>query len=93
MRKPRHETLRPTEFIESHGPSLEEENKIIWDSYFELKQDVYSTLNVEDGVALLVVYTYVIYHLISKLRGNEKNAQMNNFGVVLALLMFVYISV
>jgi len=41
----------------------------------------------------LVIYTYVIYHLISKLRGNEKNAHMNNFGVFLALLMFVYYSV
>jgi len=35
----------------------------------------------------------VIYHLISKLRGNEKNAHMNNFGVFLALLMFVTNSV
>jgi len=29
---------------------------------------------------------YVLYHLISKLRGNEKNVHMNNFGVALAVL-------
>jgi len=89
-RRPRHETLRPTEFIEINGPSLEEANNIIWDSYFELKNDVYSTINIEDSVVLLIVYTYVIYHLISKLRGNERNVHMNTFGVVLALLMFLY---
>jgi len=29
---------------------------------------------------------YVLYHLISKLRGNEKNVHMNNYGVSLAVL-------
>ena len=33
------------------------------------------------------------YHVISKLRGNEKNRHMNNFGVALAVLGFVYYSV
>jgi len=87
------ETMCPTEFIEIHGPSLEEEHKIVYDSYFELLDDVYSTLTVEFGVALLIIYAYVIYHLISKLRGNEKNLHMNNFGIVLALLLFVSYSV
>ena len=87
------EVMCPTEFIETHGPSLEEEQQIVYDSYYELKDDVLSTFNVEEGVALLVIYTYVIYHLISKLRGNEKNAHMNNLGVFLALLVFVYYSV
>jgi len=34
----------------------------------------------------LIFLTYVTYHLISKLRGNEKNAQQNNFGIALAML-------
>ena len=29
---------------------------------------------------------YVLYHVISKLRGNQKNVHMNNFGVALAVL-------
>ena len=62
-------------------------------SYHELKDEVLSTLTVEFGVALLIIYAYVIYHLISKLRGNEKNSRMNNFGVSLALLVFVTNSV
>jgi len=88
-----YETMCPTEFVETHGPSLDEEQMATTDSYHELKDDVLSTLNVEEGLVLLVIYTYVIYHLISKLRGNEKNLHMNNFGIFLALLMFVYYSV
>ena len=83
----------PAGFIESHGPSLAEEQQTTIDAYRELKDEVYSTLSVEFGVALLISYAYVIYHLISKFRGNEKNAHMNNFGVVLALLLFLYYSV
>jgi len=96
MRTPRltnYEAMCPTEFIEIHGPSLEEEQMAKTASYHELKDDVNFTFHVEDGVALLVLYAYVIYHLISKLRGNEKNLHMNNFGIALALLMFVYYSV
>ena len=44
-------------------------------------------------MALLIFVTYEIYHLISKLRGNEKNVSMNNFGVSLAVLGVVYCSV
>jgi len=44
-------------------------------------------------VALLIFVTYEIYHLISKLRGNEKNVRMNNFGIALTVLGGVYCSV
>ena len=35
----------------------------------------------------------MIYHVISKLRGNEKNWSTNNFGIYLAALGLVYYSV
>ena len=41
-------------------------------------------LNTEKGLVTLFFLTYVIYHVISKLRGNEKNVQLNNFGIALA---------
>jgi len=41
------------------------------------------------AVALLIVYAYVIYHLISKLRGNEKNVKMNNYGILFAVLLLM----
>jgi len=37
-------------------------------------------------VAALIFLASVTYHLISKFRGNEKNAQQNNFGIALAVL-------
>ena len=37
--------------------------------------------------------TYEVYHLISKLRGNEKNVRMNNFGIALVVLGVVYFAV
>jgi len=87
------EALCPTKFIEIHGPSFAEEEQIAYDSYRELKDDVWPILTIEFGVAMLIFLTYVIYHLISKLRGNEKNLHMNNYGIALALLGFVYYSV
>ena len=41
----------------------------------------------------MIFLTYEIYHLISKLRGNEKNVRMNNFGISLAVLGVVMYSV
>jgi len=35
---------------------------------------------------------YVTYHVISKLRGNEKNVEMNNFGIFLAMLQLLAFS-
>jgi len=34
--------------------------------------------------------TYVVYHLISKMRGNEKNIKMNNYGLGVAVLGLWY---
>ena len=36
---------------------------------------------------------YAIYHVISKVRGNEKNVQLNNFGIGLSLLILVNYSI
>ena len=61
--------------------------------YHELKDTIYLWINNENGVAALIFLTYVTYHLISKLRGNEKNAQQNNFGIALAVLGLLSYSV
>ena len=45
------------------------------------------------GVGTFTCLTYITYHTISKLRGNEKNVQMNNFGISLAVLGFVSFSI
>jgi len=36
---------------------------------------------------------YFIYHVISKIRGNEKNAKLNTFGITLSLKGLVNFSV
>ena len=41
-------------------------------------------------MVLLSFVTYEIYHLISKLRGNEKNVHMNNYGAALVVLGGLY---
>jgi len=46
-----------------------------------------------DFIAMQIFLTYVIYHMISKMRGNEKNVKMNNFGIALSLLGFWYMTV
>ena len=83
----------PAGLIEIHGPSLAEEQQTTTDAYHDLKDDVFDTKAVLYGVALSIFVTYEIYHLISKLRGNEKNVRMNNFGIALAVLGVVYYSV
>jgi len=80
------EMMLPAEFIETLGPSQEEERNTISASYYERRDNVYFAIAIEDGATLLVFVMYVLYHLISKLRGNEKNVHMNNLGVALALL-------
>ena len=44
-------------------------------------------------MAALIFLFSVTYHVISKLRGNEKNPQMNNFGIGLAVLGVVYMTI
>jgi len=64
----------------------EKEVQIVDLWYDELKDNLYLCSNAQQGAAALIFLAYVTYHLISKLRGNEKNAQQNNFGIVLAVL-------
>jgi len=83
----------PEEFIENRGLSQAEERNTFNASYYERRDNVFFAYNIEDGAALLVFVTYVLYHLISKFRGNEKNVKMNNYGVSLAVLGVAYYSV
>ena len=83
----------PAKFIEVSGPSVEEERTRIYDAYYERNDNVFFAFQIEDGVALLVFVTYVLYHVISKLRGNDKNLHMYNFGMGLAVLGVAYYSV
>jgi len=46
-----------------------------------------------DFSVLMIFLAYVIYHVISKLRGNEKNIKMNNFGIALAALGLLFAAV
>jgi len=47
------------------------------------------------GHAFVVVtgLFYIVYHLISKLRGNEKNRQLNNFGLMIACFAMISYSI
>jgi len=85
--------MYPVELIETHGSSQEEERNTFNAWYYERRDDVILAFTIEDGAALLVFVTYVLYHVISKLRGNEKNVHMNNYGVSLAVLGVAYYSV
>jgi len=87
------EMMYPVELIETHGPSQEEERKTIYASYYDRRDNVFLAFTIEDGAALLIFMTYVLYHVISKLRGNEKNAHMNQYGVALAVLVIASYSV
>jgi len=87
------ETHEPTiaELVETNEPTIAEQKQILLPLYLDLKDTVQDSLITIYGVAALAFLTYVIYHVISKLRGNEKNVQMNNFGIGLALLgLLVY---
>jgi len=66
--------VRPVE-LASNAAVTDKEVQIALKWYFELKDTIYSWYNTELGVVALIFLTYVTYHLISKLRGNEKNAQ------------------
>jgi len=55
------------------GVTTEQEAELALNEYYELKDDVYRCLITENALVVLVSLTYVTYHVISKLRGNEKN--------------------
>jgi len=84
----------PVEFIEHKGAKVDDVfvNAAVI-AYYELKTKLYVNFTYEFGVAALIFVTYVTYHVISKIRGNEKNGQMNNFGIQVALLGLVVYSV
>jgi len=44
-------------------------------------------------VAALIFLFSLTYHLISKLRGNEKNPQMNTYGIGLTVLGLVNMAI
>ena len=60
------------------GPTSKEV-QIMWDRYFEIKEFIYTWwVSFVLGATLLVFMFYVTYHVISKVRGNEKNKKLNN---------------
>ena len=84
------ELAHPLALIESSGISAEELQSLNdWSG--ELFDRVLQYSAVLLGIGTLTCLTYVTYHVISKLRGNEKNVKMNNFGIALAVLgLFSY---
>jgi len=83
---------RPHKFAGDSGV-MDEEIDAVLDWYGEVYDKTGKLGTGEFFVALMTVHAYVVYHVISKLRGNEKNPQMNNFGISLALLLLVVYSV
>ena len=86
------ELMRPLE-LASHSEVTDKEYQSALKWYYELYDTVYTWILTEDGVAFLIFLMYVTYHLISKLRGNERNVSMNTFGIALAVLGFFHVSV
>jgi len=74
------------QLIEHRGTTAYEDFEYALGPYLELKDDLYETIAIMDFIALQIFLSYVIYHLISKMRGNEKNLKMNNFGIGVAVL-------
>jgi len=60
--------------------------------YYEHRDTILTCVVALYGIATLIFLTYVVYHVISKLRGNETNVQMNNYGIALAVLGLVHCS-
>jgi len=87
------EIFYPVEMIEIRGTPPDEEFADDLGQYRELsdKEDKITTWLF--GLASLIFLMYLIYHVISKIRGNEKNVQLNNFGIGLSLVMLVYFSI
>jgi len=87
------EIFYPAELIEIRGKPPAEEFADDLGQYLELrdKRDVIFTRSF--GLATLISLMYLIYHVISKIRGNEKNVQLNNFGIGLSLLILVNYSI
>ena len=74
------------QLIEHRGTTAYEDFESALGPYYELSDNVQATIAIMDFFAMQIFLTYVIYHLISKMRGNEKNVKMNHFGIGLAVL-------
>jgi len=81
------------QLIENRGTTEYEDFENALGPSLELGNDVYKTLAIMDFIAMQIFLTYVIYHLISKMRGNEKNVNMNNYGLGVAVLGLWYTAV
>jgi len=88
------EFVNPLELIE-RPPSTPtgRDVQICVDWYHDLTYTIMCSFLILLGAATLVFLAYLVYHIISKLRGNEKNVQMNNFGIALAVLGLVNYSI
>ena len=81
------------ELIEIHGTPLDEEFADSLGQYRELRDEIFAIKTWLYGLAFMIFLTYLNYHVISKLRGNEKNVKLNNYGIGLSLLGLVCYSV
>ena len=77
------------ELVEIRGMTPAEGFAEALEPYHELLGEKDAILTWYFGLALLTLLMYVIYHLISKIRGNEKNVELNNYGIRLALVGLV----
>ena len=74
------------QLVEHRGTTEYEDFENAQEPYDELFVIVYDTIPIMDFIAFQIFLAYVIYHVISKMRGNEKNVKMNNFGIALSML-------
>jgi len=85
--------FHPVELIEIHGTPPAEELSNSLGPYHELSNQRDVILAWINGLGLLIFLMYLIYHMISKIRGNEKNVQLNNYGIGLSLLGLISYSI
>ena len=87
------EIFNPEELIEIRGTTSDEDFVNAIGPYYELRDKELFIFTRLFGLASLIFLTYLIYHVISKIRGNEKNVPLNTYGIGLSLLMLVNYSI
>ena len=70
-----------------------EERHAAWEFTTKLEHLRLVVLVIGHAVVVVVSMFYIVYHTISKLRGNEKNRQLNNFGLMIACFAFTSYSI
>jgi len=70
-----------------------EERHAAWEFATTIQHLDLVSIVIGHAVVVVVSLFYVVYHLISKLRGNEKNRQLNNFGLMIACFAFISYSI